>query len=102
MSPRAKRKSKAMANRILRQLPLQELRIARAYSQQSLADVMGVPQSAISKVERRTDVYVSTIRRYLRAMGGELEIIATFPDGTRVKIDQFQKIGDPSADVHNA
>jgi transcriptional regulator with XRE-family HTH domain len=94
LSRRAQMKSEAMAREILGRLALQELRVARAYSQQTLAGTMGVPQSAISKIERRTDAYVSTLRKYLRALGGELEIIAAFPDGTRVKIDQFQEIGE--------
>lgn len=93
MSARARIKSETMAQEILQQIPLQELRRARAYSQQTLASAMGVPQSAISKIERRTDAYVSTLRKYLHAMGGELEIIAAFPDGSRVKIDQFQEVG---------
>jgi DNA-binding XRE family transcriptional regulator len=80
---------------IVQQLPLQELRVARAYSQQTLATAMGVPRSAISKIEKRTDAYVSTLRRYLHAMGGELQIVAAFPDGSRVEISQFQDIGEP-------
>jgi transcriptional regulator with XRE-family HTH domain len=96
MSPVARAKSEAVAREILEQIPLQELRLARACSQQTLASAMGVPQSAISKIERRTDAYVSTLRKYLRAMGGELRIIAAFPDGSRVEIDQFQEIGEPA------
>jgi DNA-binding XRE family transcriptional regulator len=102
MSPAAQVKSQVMAQEILAQLPLQELRRAREYSQQTLADAMGVPQSAISKIERRTDSYISTLRKYLHAMGGELEIIAAFPDGTRVEIEQFQDIGEPSPDLVDA
>lgn len=49
---------------------------------------MNINQAAVSKMERRTDMYISTLRDYIRAMGGELEIIATFPDG-QVKIDNF-------------
>jgi transcriptional regulator with XRE-family HTH domain len=81
---------------------LQELRVAREYSQQTLASAMGVPQSAISKIEKRTDSYVSTLRKYLRAMGGELKIVAAFPDGTLVEINQFQEIGKPVADLVDA
>jgi len=99
LSPTAQLKSEMMAQEILEQLPLQELRRAREYSQQTLADAMGVPQSAISKIERRTDAYVSTLRKYLRAMGGELEIVAAFPDGTRVAINQFQEIGEPAGEL---
>lgn len=102
MSPAAQIKSEKIAQEILDQLPLQELRRAREYSQQTLADAMGVPQSAISKIERRTDAYVSTLRKYLRAMGGELEIVAAFPDGTRVEINQFQEIGEPAQELVDA
>lgn len=102
MSQTAQIKSEAMAREILAQLPLQELRRAREYSQQTLADAMDVPQSAISKIERRTDAYVSTLRKYLHALGGELEIVAAFPDGTRVEIDQFKNIGDPDSDLIGA
>jgi hypothetical protein len=57
-------------------------------SQESLAKLLNINQAAVSKMERRTDMYISTLRDYIRAMGGELEIIATFPDG-QVKIDNF-------------
>lgn len=102
MSPAGRTKSEVMAQEILDQIPLQELRRAREYSQQTLANAMGVPQSAISKIERRTDAYVSTLRKYLHAMGGELEIVAAFPDGTRVEINQFQDIGEPAPELVEA
>ncbi len=58
-----------------------------------MAKALNINQAAVSKMERRTDVYISTLRNYIRAMGGELEIIATFPDG-QVKIENFS---DPEA-----
>ena len=57
-------------------------------SQDTLARTLHVNQAAISRMERRTDMYISTLRNYIRAMGGELEIIATFPEG-QVKIENF-------------
>jgi hypothetical protein len=51
----------------------------------------GVKQSAISKLERRADMYVSTLRHFIEAMGGQLEIRAVFPDGD-VRITQFQTL----------
>jgi len=69
-------------------MPLHELRQAQALSQDALAKTLHVNQAAISKMERRTDMYISTLRNYIRAMGGELEIIATFPEG-QVKIENF-------------
>ena len=69
-------------------MPLNELRQARALSQVKLAETLHVNQAAVSKIERRTDMYISTLRAYIRAMGGDLEIVANFPDG-EVKIANF-------------
>lgn len=76
---------------MLAELPLQELRKARDLSQEELATSLGVNQATISKLERRTDMYISTMRRFVDAMGGELEITAHFPEGS-VAIEQFSTI----------
>ena len=76
---------------LLAELPLQDLRKARALTQEELADVLDVNQPSISKLERRTDMYISTLRRFVEAMGGELEISACFPEG-RVRIKQFEDL----------
>ncbi|HZL29734.1 MAG TPA: XRE family transcriptional regulator [Pseudolabrys sp.] len=62
-------------------LTLHELRKARTVSQQELADKLAVGQPAVAKLERRGDMYVSNLRRYVEALGGTLEIAAHFPDG---------------------
>lgn len=62
-------------------LTLHELRKARAVSQQELARKLAVGQPAVAKLERRSDMYVSNLRRYVEALGGALEIAARFPDG---------------------
>jgi hypothetical protein len=67
-----------------------ELASGRMQELQELARALNVDQSAVSKLEHRTDMYVSTLRRCIAAMGGELEIRATFPQGT-VRIDQFER-----------
>jgi predicted XRE-type DNA-binding protein len=81
----------ARKRRLLAEMPLHELRRARQLSQEQLATELGATQPEISKIERRTDMYVSTLRRFVEAMGGKLEIIAQFPDGT-VRITQFQEL----------
>jgi predicted transcriptional regulator len=63
-------------------LALHELRKNRAVSQEELAAKLSVGQPAVAKLERRTDMYVSNLRRYVEALGGTLEITARFPDGT--------------------
>lgn len=80
---------------LLAQLPLQELRQARALSQEELARILGVNQASVSKLERRTDMYISTLRRFVEAMGGELEITARFPEGC-VRIGQFEELAEES------
>jgi transcriptional regulator with XRE-family HTH domain len=73
------------------EMPLHELRRARQLSQEQLAEELGATQPEISKIENRTDMYVSTLRRFIEAMGGKLEIVAHFPDGT-VRITQFHEL----------
>ena len=63
-------------------------------SQKELADRLNVQQPSIAKLESRTDMYISSLRNHIRAMGGELEIIARFPEG-EVRIGQFQTIDTP-------
>ncbi|MDI1343467.1 MAG: XRE family transcriptional regulator [Pseudolabrys sp.] len=62
-------------------LALHELRKVRTVSQRELADRLAVGQPAVAKLERRGDMYVSNLRRYVEALGGTLEIAARFPDG---------------------
>ena len=73
---------------------LDELREARELTQVQLAQVLQVSQGAVSKVERRADMYISTLRSYVRAIGGDLQIRAVFPEG-EVVIDQFEDL-DPA------
>ena len=77
---------------MLDEMPLHELRRARGLSQQELATLLHIQQPSVAKLERRTDMYISTLRAHIEAMGGELEVIARFPDGA-VKITTFSEIG---------
>src|SRR5882757_3764776 len=62
-------------------------------TQMSLAELLGIPQGGVSRLERRADMYVSTLRNYIRAMGGELKITAVFPNGA-VEISQFEDVAE--------
>lgn len=57
---------------------LAELRRARAFTQAQLAEALDVPQSQISRIEHQAELYISTLARYLEAMGGHLELIGVF------------------------
>ena len=92
MSPDSRTRSGAKAKKMLAEMPLDELREARAMTQVHLAKILGVNQAAVSKLERRTDMYVSTLQDFVKAMGGELKITARFPEGT-VEINQFEAVG---------
>ncbi|MDR0628400.1 MAG: helix-turn-helix domain-containing protein, partial [Treponema sp.] len=50
------------------------MRNARGLSQKMLAEALGIQQPAIAKMEKRTDMYISTLRSHIEAMGGQLEI----------------------------
>lgn len=63
----------------LAEMPLNELRQARGLSQKMLAEVLHVQQPSIAKIEKRTDMYISTLRRHIEAMGSELEVVARLP-----------------------
>lgn len=80
MSPEAQARAAARAEAMLLEMQLQELRKARNVTQVDLARAMNVEQAAISKLERRDDMYVSTLRAYIEALGGELKLVASFPD----------------------
>jgi DNA-binding XRE family transcriptional regulator len=73
----------------IKEMALDELRAAREFTQAELSQVLRVDQGSISKLERRTDMYIGTLRRYIEAMGGSLQIRAVFPDG-EVQINQFE------------
>ena len=88
MSPRAQDRSRALASKYRSEMALDELREAREMTQVHLAKILGVNQAAVSKLERRADMYVSTLQGFVKAMGGELKITARFPEGT-VEINQF-------------
>jgi transcriptional regulator with XRE-family HTH domain len=91
MSPERQERIRKRTEELLAELPLQELRQARALSQQELAEVLGLNQATVSKLERRTDMYLSSLRRFVEAMGGELEVSANFPDG-KVRIQLFEDL----------
>jgi predicted transcriptional regulator len=91
MSRESRVRSEQAANKMISEMGLAELRQAMDLTQESLAEVLHVKQASISKMERRSDMYISTLSKIIEAMGGELQIIAQMPNG-RVQIRQFTKI----------
>jgi transcriptional regulator with XRE-family HTH domain len=91
MSAASYKRAEAKAKDVSLQMNLAELRRARDLSQEEIAAVLHVGQASIAKLERRTDMYLSTLRRFLSAMGAELEISARFPDHV-VRIQSFAEL----------
>ena len=91
MSKSAREAAAKKMQQMLKEMPLQELRQAHQMSQERLAELLSTKQANISRIERRTDMYISTLRSYIEAMGGELDIVARFPEG-EVHINQFEHI----------
>jgi transcriptional regulator with XRE-family HTH domain len=76
---------------MLTEMALDELREARRLTQEQLAERLHVKQPAVAKIERRADMYLSTMRGVIKAMGGQMEILAVFPEG-KVTIKQFRDL----------
>ncbi len=89
MSPQARKKADKKMRLMLEEMALQELRQKKGISQEYLAETLATKQANVSRMERRTDMHVSTLRSYVEAMGGELQIVARFPEGD-VYINQFE------------
>lgn len=93
MTPAQRANAEAKAAVLREEMSLTELRQARLLTQVNLGETLHVGQAAIAKMEKRADMYVSNLRRFIEAMGGELQIVAHFPEGA-VTISNFAAIGE--------
>jgi len=91
MSKASRARATKRAGTMLTEMHLNELRRARELSQQALAERLGTTQPEVSRIEGRTDMYLSTLRRFVESIGGKLVIVAEFPDGA-VCISQFTEL----------
>jgi transcriptional regulator with XRE-family HTH domain len=82
---------KRSAELIAEEATLRQLREARERSQVEMAEKLHINQASVSKLERRTDMYLSTLRSFIEAMGGKLEIVARFPNQA-IRITQFEML----------
>jgi transcriptional regulator with XRE-family HTH domain len=82
-------KAARRASALLGELLLSEMRQLTGKTQRQVAGVLGIKQPSLSKLEKQNDMQISTLRKIVKALGGELEVLARFPKGT-VKIEQFE------------
>ena len=90
--PERRARNRRRAQELLAELRLREVRAACELTQEELAERLNIDQPNVSRLERRSDVHVSTLADYIAALGGRLELLAVFPEGT-VRIDQFGRPG---------
>jgi len=102
MTPDSQARAHARALELRREMPLVELRQAREITQATLAELLETSQSEISRMEKRADMYVSTLRSYIEALGGTLSIVAYLPGGDAVEISQFREIGEATPERRRA
>jgi DNA-binding transcriptional regulator YiaG len=97
MSPESRERAREKAVALRAEMDLAELRNAMQLSQEELANSLCIGQASVAKMEKRTDMYVSTLRRFIEAMGGELDIVARFPDHS-IHITTFSQIREDSSE----
>jgi transcriptional regulator with XRE-family HTH domain len=87
LTPAQRRKVEARAAQLIaEEMTLRQLRRARKLTQQKLAKSLHIGQEGVSKLEKRSDLLISTLRNYVEAMGGNLSLIAEFPEGGPVSL----------------
>jgi DNA-binding XRE family transcriptional regulator len=99
LSPEAEERIQQSVKEAAGVMTLHQLREARSLTQVNLAKVLQINQGAVSKMEKRADMYISTLRNFIQAMGGQLQVKAIFPEG-EVQIDQFESVAETHNDPH--
>jgi DNA-binding XRE family transcriptional regulator len=77
---------------IAEEMTLQELRQARKLTQVRMAKVLGISQDGVSRLEKRSDLLLSTLRKSVEAMGGNLSLVAEFPDREPVVLSGIAEV----------
>ena len=82
------------ADIIAEEMSLRDLRKARKLTQARVAKTLGITQDSVSRLEKRSDLLISTLRKTVKAMGGDVRIVAEFPDRAPVVLSELSE-GDP-------
>lgn len=82
------RRAKKRTAIMLAEMALQDLRKAQNVTQEAVANALAIRQASVSELEHREDTHLSTLRKYIEAIGGKLEVVARFPDFS-VRLTQF-------------
>jgi DNA-binding XRE family transcriptional regulator len=94
LNPAQRKKVEARAAELIaEEMTLQELRRARKLTQVSVAKALGITQDSVSRLEKRSDILLSTLRKTVRVMGGNLSLVAEFPDRAPVVLSGIAEAG---------
>lgn len=91
LSPARRKKINARARQLVtEEMSLRELRAAQKQTQLSVAEALGIGQDGVSRLEKRSDLLLSTLRGYVEAVGGRLSLVAEFPDRDPVVLTSLE------------
>ena len=86
VKPETRARIESESRRLSEELHLSQLRKAKGLTQEAMAELLGVSQAEVSKMERRSELYIGTLKKFIEAMDGELVLAARFSDGVEVPI----------------
>lgn len=93
MSPESQARARVKTEQILREMALDELRAALSLTQEHLAETLGIRQASVSKIIRGQNMYISTLDKVIKAMGGDLELYVALPNGkVKLSLQQFRQL----------
>ena len=96
LSPAKRKKVEDRAAEVIaEEMSLRDLRKARKLTQARVAKNLGITQDSVSRLEKRSDLLISTLRKSVKAMGGDVRIVAEFPDRAPVVLSDLSKEGPP-------
>jgi transcriptional regulator with XRE-family HTH domain len=91
MSPESQEKARKKADAMLTEMALDDLRTSLSMTQEQLASQLGVKQSSLSKILHSQNMYINTLDKLVKAMGGDLELHVAFYDGrVKLSLEQFR------------
>ncbi len=98
MSPESQERARVKTGKLLAEMALDELRTALSLTQEHLAETLGVKQSSVSKIIRGQNMYISTLDKVIKAMGGDLEVFVALPDGKiKLSLEQFRAVANDAS-----
>jgi DNA-binding XRE family transcriptional regulator len=79
---------------IAEEMSLRDLRVARKLTQEKMAELLHIRQENVSRIEKRSDLHLSTLKEFVKAMGGELRLVVEFPDRPPITLSGFQDLDE--------